>query len=189
MWCELPLSDLADIISGGTPSRDVQEYWNGDIPWVTPTDMTASKTNYLFETANKITRKGLINSSAKMLPPGTILFTSRATIGLSRIAAMPVCTNQGFKSLLPFQIIDGNFLFYQISRLKHAFERYAAGSTFPEINKKDTGRILVPHPMNRMEQQKIATILTSIDTAIEKTEALIEKLDFRISELNLSKIA
>lgn len=175
MWRELPLSTLADIISGGTPSRDVQEYWNGDIPWVTPTDMTASKTNYLFETANRITRKGLINSSAKMLPPGTILFTSRATIGLSRIAAMPVCTNQGFKSLLPFQIIDGNFLFYQISRLRYAFERYAAGSTFPEINKKDTGRILVSHPVNRMEQQKIATILTSIDTAIEKTEALIEK--------------
>jgi len=175
MWCERPLGDLAEITSGGTPSREIAEYWGGDIPWVTPTDITACQTNYLFSTADKVTKKGLLNSSAKVLPAGSILFTSRATVGISRIAGVPVCTNQGFKSLSPLHSVDGIFLFYQVQRLRGAFERFAAGSTFPEINKKDTARVLIPHPVNPLTQKKIATILTSIDTAIKKTESLIAK--------------
>jgi type I restriction enzyme S subunit len=175
MWRECPLGNLAAINSGGTPATDRAEFWGGDIPWVTPTDITACKTNYLFDTANRITKIGLHSCSAKFLPAGSILFTSRATVGVSRIAGIPVCTNQGFKSLTPSAGTDGKFLFYQVQRLRGAFERYAAGSTFPEINKKDTARVLIPHPADVRVQQKIATILTSIDTAIEKTEALIEK--------------
>jgi type I restriction enzyme S subunit len=175
MWRELPLGNLAAINSGGTPSTDRPEFWGGDIPWVTPTDITACKTNYLFDTANRITKIGLHSCSAKLLPAGSILFTSRATVGVSRIAAMPVCTNQGFKSLTPAADTDGKFLFYQVQRLRGAFERYAAGSTFPEINKRDTARVLIPHPTDVRVQQKIATILSTIDTAIEQTEALIEK--------------
>ncbi|MCX7111420.1 MAG: restriction endonuclease subunit S [Proteobacteria bacterium] len=175
MWHNLPLGNLAEITSGGTPSRDVAEYWGGDIPWVTPTDITACRTNYLFDTADRITKKGLLNSPAKVLPVGTILFTSRATVGISKIAGVPVCTNQGFKCLSPLHNVDGKFLFYQVQRIKCAFERFAAGSTFLEINKKDTARVLIPHPVDPNAQKKIAAILTSIDTAIEKTEALIEK--------------
>lgn len=175
MWFELPLEELAVINSGGTPSTDVAEYWGGQIPWVTPTDITACQTNTLFNTANRITNKGLQSCSAKLLPIGAILFTSRATVGISRIAGIPVCTNQGFKSLTPGKNTDGKFLFYQVQRLRSAFERYAAGSTFLEINKKDTARVLIPHPVDIRVQQKIAAILTSIDTAIEQTEALIEK--------------
>jgi type I restriction enzyme, S subunit len=175
MWRKLPLGALAEITSGGTPSRDIAAYWGGDIPWVTPTDVTACRTNYLCDTADRLTQKGLLNCSAKVLPAGTILFTSRATVGISRIAAVPVCTNQGFKSLTPLQGTNGKFLFYQVQRLRGAFERYAAGSTFPEINKKDTARIAIPHPVERRAQQKIAAVLTSIDTAIETTEALIDK--------------
>lgn len=175
MWRELPLGDLAAINSGGTPSTEVAEYWDGDIPWVTPTDITACQTNYLFDTANRITKRGLLSSSAKVLPAGSILFTSRATVGVSRIAGIPVSTNQGFKSLTPLKNTDGKFLFYQVQRLRSAFERYAAGSTFPEINKRDTARVLIPHPVDTRAQQKIAAILTSIDTAIEQTEALIAK--------------
>ncbi|WP_394791001.1 restriction endonuclease subunit S [Rhodoferax sp.] len=175
MWRELPLSDLAEITSGGTPSRDVAEYWGGDIPWVTPTDITACRTNSLSDTVDRITKRGLLNSAAKVLPVGTILFTSRATVGVSRIAVVPVSTNQGFKSLTALSNVDNRFLFYQVQRLRGAFERYAAGSTFPEINKKDTARVLIPHPVSRFEQRKIAAILTSLDTAIEKTEALIAK--------------
>ena len=175
MWRELPLSALAEITSGGTPSRDVGAYWGGDIPWVTPTDITACKTNYLIDTADRITKGGLLNSSTKLLSAGSILFTSRATVGISRIAGIPVCTNQGFKSLTAQPNVDAKFLFYQVQRLRGAFERYAAGSTFPEINKKDTARVLIPHPADKRIQQRIAAILTSIDTAIEKTEALIAK--------------
>jgi type I restriction enzyme S subunit len=175
MWRERPLGNLAAINSGGTPATDRAEFWGGDIPWVTPTDITACKTNYLFDTANRITKIGLHSCSAKFLPAGSILFTSRATVGVSRIAGIPVSTNQGFKSLTPLAGTDGKFLFYQVQRLRGAFERYAAGSTFPEINKKDTARVSIPHPVDVSVQQKIATILTTIDTAIEKTEALIEK--------------
>ena len=175
MWRERPLGKLATINSGGTPSTDKSEFWGGDIPWVTPTDITACKTNYLFDTTNRITKIGLHSCSAKLLPAGSILFTSRATVGVSRIAGIPVCTNQGFKSLTPAADVDGKFLFYQVQRLRGSFERYAAGSTFPEINKKDTARVLIAHPSDVRVQQKIAAILSTIDTAIEKTEALIEK--------------
>ena len=108
-WVESRLDKLADIVSGGTPSRDVAEYWGGGIPWVTPTDITACATNYLLTTSDTLTRLGMLNSSAKMLPTGSILFTSRASVGLAKLAAMPVCTNQGFKSLVPRDGVDGGF--------------------------------------------------------------------------------
>jgi type I restriction enzyme S subunit len=174
-WIEKPLDEVAEIISGGTPSRDIGAYWGGGIPWVTPTDITACSSNTLEVTEDTITKLGLLNSSAKLLPPGSILLTSRASIGLSKIAGVAVCTNQGFKSLVPKQGVNGKFLFYQTQRLRSAFERYAAGSTFLEINKKDTARIPIPHPSAIAEQLKIAEVLTAIDTAIEKTEALIAK--------------
>ncbi|OEZ48389.1 EcoKI restriction-modification system protein HsdS [Janthinobacterium sp. MP5059B] len=174
-WIERPLGSLTEIVSGGTPSREIGEYWGGDIPWVTPTDITSCSTNYLSATADRITKKGLLNSSAKVLPSGSILFTSRATVGLSKIAVVPVCTNQGFKSLIPSKEVDGTFLLYQVQRLRGEFERFAAGSTFPEINKKDTARVSIPHPVCSRIQQKIAVILIAIDTAIEKTEALAAK--------------
>ena len=175
MWRELSLGTLADITSGGTPSRDVKEFWGGDIPWVTPTDITACRSNYLYDSANRITEKGLLSSSAKILPPGSILFTSRATIGAAKIAALPVCTNQGFKNITPSKLIDGKFLFYQIQRIRGDFERFAAGSTFPEINKADTARVAIHHPVSLAAQKKIASIISSVDAVIERTEALIEK--------------
>ena len=175
MWIESRLDQLADISSGGTPSRDVDEYWDGNIPWVTPTDITACRGNYVLETVDRITKKGLLNSSAKLLPQGTILLTSRATVGIPRIAGKAVTTNQGFKNLLPHPQVDGKFLFYQLQHQRGAFERYAAGSTFPEINKKDTARVLIPHPADKAIQEKIASVLSCIDTTIEKTEALIAK--------------
>jgi type I restriction enzyme S subunit len=175
MWTESRLDQLAHISSGGTPSRDIGEFWGGDIPWVTPTDITACHTNYVSETTDRITKKGLLSSAAKLLPTGTILLTSRATVGVSRIASTALTTNQGFKNLIPQPHVDGTFLFYQVQRQRGAFERYAAGSTFPEINKKDTARVLIAHPLDKATQQRIASVLSCIDTAIEKTEALIAK--------------
>jgi type I restriction enzyme S subunit len=174
-WTSSPVSKLAEITSGGTPSRIIDEFWNGDIPWVTPTDITACRTNYLHDTKEKITAKGLAASSATLLPKGSLLFTSRATIGEMKIAVNPVATNQGFKSLSPKPSVDGLFLFYQVCRLKSEFIRFGAGSTFPEINRKDTARVEIPHPVNPTVQKKISTILQTIDEAIEQTEALIEK--------------
>lgn len=175
MWLNSPLGDLAEIISGGTPSRNNEAYWGGDIPWVTPTDITACHTNCLTITADSITTAGFLHSSAKMLPAGSILLTSRATIGISKIASVPVCTNQGFKSLVPSSKINRTYLFYQVQQLKGAFERFAAGSTFLEINKKDTARVSISYPNSLLIQEKIAAVLSEIDNTIEKTNAVIAK--------------
>jgi type I restriction enzyme, S subunit len=174
-WIETPLEQLADISSGGTPSRAIDDFWGGDIPWATPSDITRCKTNYLYDTREFITQKGLLSSSAKLLPTGTLLFTSRATIGEIKISTKQVSTNQGFKNLVPKECIDTNFLFYQIVNLKNEFVKYAAGSTFLEINRKDTGRVLIPHPVDKNKQYKIGHILHTIDRTITHTEALIEK--------------
>ena len=101
-WGKLHISDVCDTIGGGTPSTKVKEYYqNGSIPWVTPTDITKNNSLVLLDTAAKITNEGLNNSSAKMVPPGTILMTSRASVGFFGICNFPVCTNQGFISCDP----------------------------------------------------------------------------------------
>jgi type I restriction enzyme S subunit len=174
-WRESELSSLAEISSGGTPSRNVSQYWGGNISWVTPSDITKCQTNYIERTNEKITEKGLAASSATLLPAGTILLTSRATIGEAKISKTPMATNQGFKNLVPRNVVDLVFLFYQVGRLGNEFRRYSAGSTFLEINRKDVGRVLVPHPKSKDIQKKIGVILTTIDQSIEKTEALIKK--------------
>jgi type I restriction enzyme, S subunit len=174
-WIVTPLEQLADISSGGTPSRAIDDFWGGDIPWATPSDITKCKTNYLYNTQDSITWKGLSSSSAKLLPAGTLLFTSRATIGEVRIATKQISTNQGFKNLIAKDCIDADFLFYQVINLKNEFVKYAAGSTFLEINRKDTGRILIPHPVDKNKQEKISHVLKTIDRTITHTEALIEK--------------
>jgi type I restriction enzyme, S subunit len=175
MWIERPLSELASIISGGTPSREVPAYWDGDIPWVTPSDITACGTNVLSTTKEKISRRGLAGSAARLLPAQSILLTSRATVGEARMASVPVCTNQGFKALSANASVDPWFLFYQVQRSRGLFERYAAGSTFLEIGKRDTEKIPILHPTSVDQQRSIAAILTTLDNAIEATEALINK--------------
>ncbi|MEI6092775.1 MAG: restriction endonuclease subunit S [bacterium] len=177
MWIKERIDTVADIISGGTPARDNPKYWGKGCLWVTPTDITKCTGNYIDNSEEEITLDGLRNSSAKLLPKGTILLTSRATIGEAKIATREMTTNQGFKSLKANNRINNVFLYYQILLNKNLFERFAVGSTFPEINKPDTSRILIDYTPNIKEQQKIATILETIDTAIEKTEELINKYE------------
>src|SRR4026208_2300368 len=106
-WKLEPLGQLAQVVSGGTPSRHVPEFWrDGTIPWVTPTDITNTGGRYLSESCEGITELGLQSCSAKKLPSGALLMTSRATLGEVRIALREVCTNQGFKSLIPFKGVN-----------------------------------------------------------------------------------
>ena len=174
-WKKEPLRNLSQVVSGGTPSRYAPEFWDrGTIPWVTPTDITGSNGRYLSETREHITELGLHSCSAKLLPSGSLLMTSRATLGEVRIAVGEVCTNQGFKSLIPFKGVDGRFLFYQIGLNKERYKGLGIGSTFLEVNKRDTERFEVLVAPER-EQRRIAEILSTLDEAIEQTEALIAK--------------
>ena len=124
-WKLEPLGQLAQVVSGGTPSRHVPEFWrDGTIPWVTPTDITNTGGRYLSESCEGITELGLQSCSAKKLLPGALLMTSRATLGEVRIALREVCTNQGFKSLIPFKGVNGHFLYYQIGLNKERYKGF-----------------------------------------------------------------
>ena len=175
-WCMKPLHSLAQVLSGGTPSRYVAEFWEeGTIPWVTPTDLTGTAGRFLSDTRECITARGLNSCSATLLPVGTILMTSRATLGEIRIATNQVCTNQGFKNLVPLPGTHGPFLYYQLSHNKERYRALGIGSTFLEVNKRDTERFEVLVPPTLDQQYQIAEILSTVDEAIEQTEALIAK--------------
>jgi type I restriction enzyme S subunit len=174
-WDVKILGELAQIISGGTPSTSQNEYWDGDINWCTPTDITSTKDKYLYKTERTITELGLKRSSARLLPEGVILLCSRATIGEVKISKVPIATNQGFKSLVAFQDINNEFLYYKILTLKNALVEKAIGSTFLEISKKDTFSLLISLPKSQHEQSLIAEVLSDIDSLISSLEELIKK--------------
>ena len=168
-WEVKKLGEIADIISGGTPSTIISEFWNGDIKWCTPTDITRTKQKYLIYTEKNISKKGLKNSSATLLPVGALLLCSRATIGEIRIAKDVVCTNQGFKSLVCKNSFNNQFVYYLLLQSKQKLMDKAIGSTFLEISKKDTDAIKLTFP-SFPEQQAIAQILSDMDTEIESLE-------------------
>lgn len=174
-WKCVDLKSMGKISSGGTPDSDNDDYWNGDILWTTPTDITALNCKYITDTKRKISAKGLANCSAKLLPAGTLLICTRATIGDMAIATSPISTNQGFKNLTPNASFVSEFLFHLFGFHKHIFIRYACGSTFLELSKFDFEKreFLVP---GRAEQQAIANILDDADLEIESFEAEAQTL-------------
>ena len=133
-WQDLSLSELATIVGGGTPSRRQPTYWDGSVLWATPTDVTGIGGRVISETASTITDEGLANSSAALLPPCSLLMTTRATIGACAINRVAMATNQGFQSLVPKQSTCVEFLYYLIQYHKRRLERLAAGSTFLEVS-------------------------------------------------------
>ena len=173
-WETKPLGELADIKNGATPSTHVAAYWNGDIPWCTPTDITSTPGKYLGETERRITAEGMANCAASLLPAGALLLCSRATIGELKIAAAPMCTNQGFKSLICKAGMSGEFLYYLLQALRPQMIERAIGSTFLEIGKRDLASIQVTLPEHG-EQTAIATVLSDMDAEIAALEARRDK--------------
>lgn len=174
-WEQKSLAELGEIYSGGTPSRDREELWNGNIAWVTPSEITKLRTSTLAETDEYITQLGHQSSAAYLLPVGSLLVTTRATIGLVAIAGLPVTTNQGFKNI----ILNGNdssrYYYHLLKYISPEMSRLASGSTFLEISGKSFGAIIVPRPY-KDEQALIADILDTLDDAIHQTQQLIDKL-------------
>ena len=174
-WKDIPLCELATVIGGGTPSRRQPVYWDGDVPWATPTDVTGLSGRIISETASSITDAGLANSSAALLPPYSLLMTTRATIGACAINRVSMATNQGFQNLVPKQSTCIDFLYYLIQYHKRRLQRLAAGSTFLEVSKRAIHSFRVAAPP-LPAQRKIAAILSSVDDAIEKTQAVIDQV-------------
>jgi len=166
----MPLGRISDIRSGGTPSTTNPEFWNGGVAWCTPTDITALRgRKYLTETQRTISHKGLQASSAEVIPPNSIIMTTRATIGECAINTVPMTTNQGFKNLIPSRV-ESEFLYYLMTTQKERLIQLCGGSTFLEIGKKQLQRFEVTLPMERDEQRAIATILSDMDAEIGSLE-------------------
>lgn len=173
-WEKKRLGDLAEIVSGGTPRTNEPSYWNGGIKWCTPTDITRYAGKYLTETERTISRDGLDNSGAALLPIGALLLCSRATIGEVKIAAVPICTNQGFKSLVCRPATSIEFLYYKLLTMKQQMMERAFGSTFLEISTRNVHALAVAAPSPE-EQTAIATVLSDIDTELAALEARRDK--------------
>ena len=163
-WEQRKLSDVADICGGGTPSSSVPEYWDGDIDWYAPAEI--GEQIYLEGSQRKITKLGLEKSSAKMLPVGTVLFTSRAGIGNTAILRKNGCTNQGFQSIIPHEgQLDSYFIFSRTPELKKYGETMGAGSTFVEVSGKQMANMDIFIPAMD-EQKKIGGFFEQLDNLI-----------------------
>ncbi|MCL4315470.1 MAG: restriction endonuclease subunit S [Gammaproteobacteria bacterium] len=175
-WEVKQLRELADIRSGGTPSTTQPQFWDGDILWCTPTDITGlNGFKYLNDTSRKISLQGLKSSSAEMIPANSIVMTSRATIGECAINTVPVSTNQGFKNFIPFDHVDVEFLYYLLLTQKQGFISLCGGSTFLEIGKTQLAVFEVKLPAEKTEQTAIATILSDMDVEIAALEEKLAK--------------
>lgn len=174
-WKSFTIKQMGQVVSGGTPDTNNNDYWNGEVCWTTPTDITALKNRFIKTTKRKITEEGVKNSSARLLPPNTILVCTRATLGYFAIASTEITTNQGFKNLIPHLKFDSEFLYFLFSYFKYQFIRYACGSTFMELSKKDFENLVFSVP-EKKEQRKIAQILIGADTEIEATKTYLAYL-------------
>ena len=174
-WKEVRLGDVGTTVSGGTPDSTNASYWGGDIQWATPTDITKLNGRHIGETARRISEQGLNTSSAKLLPEGTLLVCTRATIGEMAIATRPISTNQGFKNLVLSKQFNADFMYYLLQFFKKELIRYASGSTFLELSKKDFGKRAFKMP-SLEEQARIAEILNVEEAEIENFRQKITKL-------------
>ncbi len=163
-WEQRKLSDVASIVGGGTPSTSNTEYWDGDIDWYAPAEI--GEQIYVSKSLKTITELGQKKSSAKILPIGTVLFTSRAGIGKTTILAKVGTTNQGFQSIVPHENkLDSYFIFSRTHELKRYGEVTSAGSTFAEVSGKQMAKMPILIPCID-EQEKIGTFFKQIDNTI-----------------------
>lgn len=172
-WEVKRLGQLAKVVGGGTPKTTISEFWNGNISWFTPTEVGYNK--YLYASKRKVTLEGLQNSSAQILPVGSILLTSRAGIGDLGILRSEAATNQGFQSLIVFEENDNEFVYYLLSTLKPQLLSKASGSTFLEISPSKVKEVNTGFPPTLTEQKAIAQVLSDTDELIEALQKKIAK--------------
>ena len=166
-WKEVTLGELGTIIGGATPSTKNPSFYDGNIPWLTPKDLSVNSNKYILRGERNITEAGFKSCSCKMLPKGSVLFSSRAPIGYVAIAANDMCTNQGFKSIIPNEETDSEFLYYLLKYNKGNIASQGSGTTFAEVSGKTMKEIEVMVPKETEDQRRIASILSSLDRKIE----------------------
>ena len=166
---------MVQIVGGGTPDSSNADYWDGDIDWYTPSEIGERRS--VETSARKITPEGLVHSSARLLPAGSILFTSRASIGLMAFISRPSATNQGFQSLVPSNNVDSNFLYALGPYISRYAKKHAAGSTFIEISGSSLAKAPLRIP-SLAEQRRIGEFFSALDgliAAAERQEDLLKQ--------------
>ena len=182
VWTQTTIGKIAKVVSGGMPETEKAEYWNGNIQWFTPSEV--GQTKYIEKSERTISVNGLNKSSAKLLPIGTLLLSTRATVGECYIALNECTTNQGFQSLVASNKVNNEFLYYLIATKKRHFVKYACGSTFLEISNKEVVKTKI-FVSQQKEQEKIASFLSKIDRRIEAQSKIINKLESLICSLRI----
>ncbi len=172
-WIECTLSDLGDIVGGATPSTKQEEYYlNGDISWITPKDLSTLSGRFIARGERNITQRGLDSCSAQLIPKHSVLFSSRAPIGYVAISERELCTNQGFKSIVPNESTNYMFLYYLLKYNKNTIENMGSGTTFKEVSGSTMKSIRVRVPVEKEEQNRIASILSALDDKIEENNRI-----------------
>lgn len=177
-WKWVTLDDIGIVVSGGTPSTKEPEFWNGDIPWITPADLSNHNEVYISKGNRNISQVGLEYSSAYLLPANSVVFSSRAPIGYVAITKNELATNQGFKNLiLPSELVNPKYVYYYLKTVKELAENMASGTTFLELSATKFRQI--PFPLAPIgEQNKI----------VEKIEELLSQADYSLKKLESNKL-
>ncbi|RDU58363.1 restriction endonuclease subunit S [Helicobacter sp. MIT 99-5507] len=166
-WEVKTLGEIGKVVSGGTPSTSNKDNFDGEIAWITPADLSGYKEKYISKGKRNLSEQGLKNSSARLLPPNSILFSSRAPIGYVAIASNTLCTNQGFKNLIPHSNVSSEYIYYFLLYSKRLAESVASGTTFKEISATNFSKLHIPLPPLETQKQ-IVQILESKFAHLEK---------------------
>lgn len=176
VWPKVPLKAIARVVGGSTPKSAVSEFWDGDIAWATPKDLSDLDGKYISDTPRKITEVGLRSCSSELLPANSVLLSSRAPIGHVAINRIPMATNQGFKSLVPNEKVAPSYLYWWLRSHRSELERLGNGATFKEISKAVVERVEILLPPLE-EQKRIAAILDQADDIRRKRQHAIDRLN------------
>jgi len=186
-WKELTLGEACNVSGGGTPSKAINEYWdNGDIPWFSPTDLSKANSLILLDSTKKITQKGLLKSSAKLMSSDSFMMSSRATIGLFGIIDTEFTTNQGFINITPNKKEHKNYLLFNFKSRVQEFYNHASGATFAEISKTNFKRLKIYWPSDEillLWNNSIDPVIKSMSNLTKQNQRLKEARDILLPRL------
>jgi type I restriction enzyme S subunit len=191
-WEKKKINDVCETVGGGTPSTKVSEYWDGDITWVVPSDITKNDCLALLNSEQKITEKGLRKSSAKMVPAETILMTSRASVGFFALMDYEVCTNQGFINIIPYENEMRMYLLFNLMSRVEEIRSNAKGTTYPEISKgrfRDMGVVVPPKAFVNEFAEFASDIIRQVRILKRSTLKLAKARDILLPRLMNGEVA
>jgi len=165
-WRWTAMGDVARVVGGSTPPTGEPSFWNGDIPWITPDDLSGYTSKYIGRGRRSLTQAGYDSCSTQLVPAGTVLFTSRAPIGYVAIAERPVCTNQGFKSFVCGTSVLPDYAFWYLRSAGELARQMASGTTFLELSGRTAARLPIPVPPIE-EQRRIVAGIEELDSRLD----------------------